>query len=165
MVTDPDVNNFFSTTTSTEKTSASSNTQKSPSSPSKTSTSKPSQNITPDAVPSIPTEAELAGSVFRLTSYNGVNVPTDAKYSLSFRDGYLSVNFCNNISGRYILDGNSVKADNLLSTLMYCSSPENIMEIESAFVSMLNYGAIIYKSDNKIILSYSKGTVMVFAEF
>jgi len=50
---------------------------------------------------------------------------------------------------------------------MYCAMPSNLMEmeIESAFVSMLNFGAIIYQNGNKIIMSHSKGTVMVFTGF
>lgn len=126
---------------------------------------EPTPTVKPEAIPSIPTESDLNGEIFRMISYNGTEVSSDVKYLLSFKDESLSINFCNTINGRYLLDSNSIKADNLLSTKMYCSSPTGIMEMESAFISMLNYGAIIYKSDNKIILSYAKGTVMVFEGF
>jgi len=118
-----------------------------------------------EPVPSIPSASSLDGSIFRMTSYNGVALPTDSKYTLSFEDGILSAKFCNSVSGNFVLDGNLLKANNLIGTMMYCATPTNLMEIESTFVSMLNFGAILYQTGNKIILSYSKGTVMVFTGF
>ena len=134
-------------------------------SPSNATASKPIETPTQDPVPSIPSVSDLYGSIFRMTSYNGTAVSTDSKYSLSFENGSLTARFCNSISGDFVLDGNLIKANNLISTKMYCATPSNLMEIESAFVSMLNFGAVIYQSGNKIILSHSQGTIMVFSGF
>lgn len=131
--------------------------------------SKPGLNPSPiptqEPVPSIPSVSSLNGSIFKMISYNGSATPADSKYTLSFEDGSLSAKFCNSISGNFVLDGNLIKVSNLISTKMYCAIPSNLMEMESAFVSMLNFGATIYQSGNKLILSYSKGTVMVFTGF
>jgi len=118
------------------------------------------------SVPTIPTAASLIGSTLRLVSYNGIAVSADSKYSLSFADGSLSAKFCNNVSGNFVLDGSSIKANNLISTKMSCSTPANLMDIETAFISMLDSGGTIYRSGGTIILSHaSKGTVMVFSGF
>jgi|SRR3989344_1144862 len=157
-----------STPTDTQNTNRSSGTggaQKPAPSLSNTNTSKPIETPTQEPVPSIPSVSDLYGSIFRMTSYNGNAIPTDSKYALSFENGSLSAKFCNSISGNFVLDGNLIKANNLISTKMYCATPSNLMEIESAFVSMLNFGATIYQSGNKIIMSHSKGTVMVFTGF
>ena len=136
-----------------------------------TNTSKPAgipnsgSTGSPQAVPSIPSVSSLNGSTFKMISYNGVALPTDSKYTLSFVEGILSARFCNNMSGNFVLDGSLIKVANFASTMMYCATPSNLMEIESAFVSMLNFGATIYQSGNTIILSSSKGTVMVFTGF
>ena len=133
--------------------------------PVETSTPTPTPTPAPEPVPSIPSASNLNGSIFRMTSYNGNAIPLDSRYILSFEEGALSAKFCNSMSGNFVLDGNLLKVSNLASTMMYCATPSNLMEIESAFVSMLNFGAIIYQSGNQIILSYSKGTVMVFTGF
>lgn len=157
-----------STPTNTQNanhTSGMSGAQRPAPSPSNTNTSKLVETPTQGPVPSIPSASSLNGSVFRMTSYNGSATPADSKYTLSFEEGSLSARFCNSISGNFVLDGNLIKASNLISTKMYCASPANLMEIENAFASMLNFGAMIYQSGNTIILSSSKGTVMVFAGF
>ena len=72
--------------------------------------------------------------------------------------------FCNSLSGTYVLDGGTIKASNIVGTKMYCSSPSNIMDIESSFASMLNFGARISYTDSMLILSDSK-TIMMFTGF
>lgn len=131
-----------------------------------TSISKPvGGGTTPGSVPVVPTLASLNGSIFKLTSYNGTPVVAGSKYTLSFEGGSLNAKFCNSMGGTFVLDGSLIKATNLSSTMMYCSTPSNLMEIESAFGTMLNFGAMIYQSGNTLILSSSKGAVMVFAGF
>jgi len=131
-----------------------------------TSKNNPIGVPTQPAVPTIPTAASLVGSTLRLASYNGVALPISTKYSLSFGDGTLNAKFCNSMSGSFVLDEGLLRANNLASTLMYCSTPSNLMEIETAFASMLDTGATIYRSGGTIIISSaSKGTVMVFSGF
>ena len=115
--------------------------------------------------PGIPTPIiVLDGSIFHLVSYNGVATPSDSKYTLSFENGSLRAKLCNELGGNYTLDGNNIKAANLLGTKMYCSSPSNLMEIESTFSTMMNFGSTIVKIDNTITIINAKNT-MVFRGF
>ena len=110
----------------------------------------------------VPSASSLDGSIFQVALYNGFSIPPG--YRLSFDSGALTAKFCNNLSGNFVLDGTKIKANNLISTRMYCTSPDYLMEMESAFSSMLNFGATIYRSGNTIIIS-NANTVMVFDEF
>ncbi|MFZ2484885.1 MAG: META domain-containing protein [Minisyncoccia bacterium] len=156
-------------TVSTNKPSGTVNVSKPSPSTGNTIVPKPSNPTTQTPVPSIPSASSLNGLVFKMVSYNGSPVPVDARYTISFNGGNggtLSAKFCNNMSGNFVLDGSLLKVSNFASTMMYCTAPANLAEIESAFTSMLNFGATIYRSDNNIIISSaSKSTVMVFEGF
>lgn len=117
------------------------------------------------SAPNVLPVAELDGSFFRMTSYNGLALPSDERYILSFDNGYLSVNFCNSMSGWYVYDGNTIKANNLASTQKFCSTPSNLMEIETNFVSMLNHGALIYQTGNTITIVRTGVATMTFVSF
>lgn len=152
-------------TQNTNQSIGAGNIEKPAPSPRKTTTSKSTETITPESVPSIPSASSLNGWIFKMTYYNGSAVPVDSRYTISFEKGILSAKFCNSMSGNFVLDGSLLKVSNLVGTAMGCSTPTNLMEIESAFGSMLNFGATLYQSGNKLILSSSKGTVMVFIGF
>ncbi len=122
---------------------------------------KPESNVD---LPKFITLASLKGSIYRLKSYNGADVPSDAKYTLSFDDSSLSAKFCNSMSGLFVLDGGKITASNLVSTKMFCTTPLGIMDIETQFGSILNFGANIYQSGNDIVIS-SKDNVFVFTGF
>lgn len=115
-------------------------------------------------VATIPTATQLSGAIFRLSSYNGVPVDSDNKYTISFDKEQLTAKFCNTVSGMYVADSGSIKADNLVGTKMYCGEPQNLMEIETSFTSMLNFGAKISYTDSILILSDAK-TIMMFTGF
>mgnify|MGYP003393300815 CR=1 FL=1 len=119
----------------------------------------------PQATPTIPTASNLNGKIFKLVSYNGSTISAGGTYTLAFDNGRLSAKFCNSMSGNFVLDGGLLKAPNLASTLMYCGTPSNLMDIETLFGSMLGYGALIYQSGNQIVLSRSPGGVLVFQGF
>lgn len=122
---------------------------------------KPQNNV---VLPKFITTSSLEGSVYRLKSYNGVAVPQDSKYSLSFEKETLSAKFCNNMSGFFILDGGKITASNLASTKMFCTSPEGVMEMETKFGSIVNLGANIYQNGNDIVIS-SKDAAFIFTGF
>lgn len=115
--------------------------------------------------PTIPTASYLNGRIFKLVSYNGSPIPVGTTYTIAFDNGRLNAKFCNSMSGNFVLDGGLIKVSNLASTLMYCSTPSNLMDIETLFGSMLGYGALIYQSENQIVLSRSPGGVLVFQGF
>ena len=104
----------------------------------------------------------LDGSIYKLVTYNGASLSSNDKFFISFDADTLTAKFCNNISGYFILDGNLLKATNLVGTKMYCFTPANLMDIETAFISMLNMGATVYEKGSTITLSRSQGAVMVF---
>ncbi len=117
-------------------------------------------------VPTVPTAKSLAGSSLRLATYNGKPVSSDSKYTLSFTESDFSLKICNTLSSAYYIDGNAIKASNVMSTKMYCGSPEGIMKIESDASLMLNSGmTTIYRSGSTLILSHSSGIVMAFEGF
>jgi heat shock protein HslJ len=123
--------------------------------------------ITEKPTPTVPTAQSLAGSSFRLTTYNGTALPSDSKYTLTFTETTFNLKLCNNMSSTYYITNNMLKASNVISTLMYCSSPTNIMKIESDASLMLNSGnTTIYRSGSTLILSQAaQGIVMAFEGF
>jgi heat shock protein HslJ len=157
-----DITNTATTTTTTTNTSTAT---KKPATSATASKPQASVNVTVKPATKIPSNISLSGSIFRLTSYNGVSIPLEAKYTVYFENGSLSAKFCNSLSGEYVLDGTSIKVANLISTKMYCSTPSNLMEIESAFGSMLNFGAKLVQNGNTLTLSDPKGVTMVFTGF
>ena len=117
-------------------------------------------------VPTVVTAKSLAGSTFKLTTYNGTPVSSETKFTLSFTENNFSFNLCNTLSSSYYVDNGTLKANNIVSTAMYCSSPSNVMRIESDMSLMLNSGAArIYKSGSTLIVSHGSGITAAFEGF
>lgn len=112
----------------------------------------------PAPVPPNPA-AVLDGKSFRLTSFNGVIVSEDANYTLSFEDGRIGAKFCNSMGGEYTLSNGFIRASEMVSTLMYCSSPENLMGLETFFNSLLNRGAAYSFVGPNLVLADDKNTM------
>lgn len=161
-----DAENQVATTTG-QNTSAKPTTSSKPAS----TTPKPQTSVNPTVTPAQPkpvmvTSKDLVGSTFRLTTFKGVSVPADSKYTLVFTDNSFSLKLCNTFNSNYYIDGNTMKATNVMSTKMYCTSPANIMDMETDASVMLNSGeAMIYRSGSTLILSHSSGVVMSFEGF
>lgn len=132
---------------------------------------KPASSVNPvvtseKPTPVVPTAQSLNGSAYRLVSYKGTALPSDSKFSLVFTNTDFSLKLCNNMSSSYYITNGVIKANNLVSTQMYCSSPANIMQIESDASLMLNSGlTTIYKSGSSLILSHSSGITLGFEGF
>ncbi len=139
---------------------------KNPGSSSKPTTSSQTQNQSNSkpAEPSL-TMKSLDGQVFRLVSYNGLAVPSESRYTVSFAGGEMNAKFCNTLSGSFVLDSSVIKSSNIVGTKMYCGVPSNLMDIENSFVSVLNFGANITKLNNGIMISGPKGSIFVFSGF
>lgn len=102
----------------------------------------------------------LDGSSYVLTAYNDDEID-NGQYTLTFTDGQLNARLCNSMSGTYTYTGgllNSMPA----STLMYCETPAGLMDIESAFGQLLQYGARVSIEGNILTLTGTDGTVMVY---
>jgi heat shock protein HslJ len=101
-------------------------------------------------------EIVLANPIsLQLVAYNGTNVPASEQYVVTLKDGKLSTKFCNTMSGVYTLTNKTVTAT-LTSTLMYCSDPQNVMTLESAFGRILGEGATITRDANGMIVITGK---------
>ncbi len=140
--------------------------------PGSTATSPTPGSVNPTVVPqkttpTIPTTKSLAGSTFRLTTYNGSPLPADTKFTLSFTENSFTLKICNTFTSTYFLENDRVfKATNVNSTQTYCSYPSNVMKIDSDASIMLNgSNTTIYRSGSTLILSNPSGTVLSFEGF
>ena len=100
---------------------------------------------------------------YRLSSFNGKEIPIDQDYILTVTPTNLSIKFCNNMSGNYTVNDSSMIQGTVTSTLMFCDEPENIMTMESSFGTLINEGAslaldgestTIYSKDNTVRFSF-----------
>lgn len=139
--------------------------------PSGSVTKTPSVSVNPSApvekpTPTMVTSLGLNGSSFRLATYNGKPVPSDSKFTLTFTNTDFAFKLCNTLSSSYYIDRTNFKANNVISTQMYCSSPENLMKMEADASLLLNAnGTTIYKSGSTLILSNPQGIVFAFEGF
>ncbi|MDB5255280.1 MAG: hypothetical protein JWL92_656 [Candidatus Nomurabacteria bacterium] len=107
---------------------------------------------------------QLNGSTFRLISYNGAATAADSKYTLAFNNGNLSAKFCNGLGGSYTLSNGTIKASQMIGTLMYCSD-SNLMNMESTFSSVLSAGAKLEQQGSTLTLTGSKGEKFTYTVF
>lgn len=108
--------------------------------------------------------AAIAGNTYKLTSFNGTMIAVDQNYTTTFKDGKLNAKFCNSMGGDYSLKDGVIKA-NLVSTMMYCGTPSNLMTIESTFGKVTSEGGIItVDNTNTITLKGKSGEVFVFTK-
>lgn len=103
---------------------------------------------------------KINNTAYRLVSYNGESIPDSVDYTLSFKDGVVNAKFCNAMSGQYSLDGHTIKAA-MVSTLMYCQSPANLMDIETSF-SSIGSGVTINQDGVKLTLTTPTNDTLVF---
>lgn len=108
-----------------------------------------------------PTPANLDGLTYKLTAFNETRFSEDQEYLLTFDDGGLRTKLCNNMSGAYNLEGNTITAG-LNSTMMYCADPANLMTIETAFGTALQDGAVISIRSNTLTLKGDAGDTFTY---
>jgi heat shock protein HslJ len=120
--------------------------------------SQASDNPSPQPVQQDPARA-LEGKSFRLVSFNGVVVSQDADYILSFENGRLGAKFCNSMGGQYTVSRSFITVPQMTSTLMHCSSPNNLMGLENLFSSLLNKGAAFSFVGPNLVLADDKNTM------
>jgi putative lipoprotein len=97
----------------------------------------------------IPT-AKLEGTMFTLISYN--DIPASLNNTVLFNDGKVHAKFCNTLNGEYTQEGFVLNSPNMISTMMFCESPEYLMQAESAFAKIFASGANMTLSENTLIL-------------
>lgn len=108
----------------------------------------------------------LLGS-WKLTSYGPVDAPTpavaDANAELTFKDdGTVTGNSgCNGFGGSYTVDGDQIKFDQIVSTLMACDDPR--MAQEQAVQNVLMDTAAFKMEGNTLTLT-NNDVVLVLAK-
>lgn len=105
-------------------------------------------NNTVDA-PVVPT-VRLEGTLFTLVQFNDTAV--SGTQTVTFKDGNVQAKFCNGMGGTYTQEEFVITAPDMISTMMYCESPEYLMKAESTFGSMLAKGANVTLSEKTLIL-------------
>ena len=110
-----------------------------------------------------PSEAiELDGTRWDVVELNGEPVTGDAQGTLDFADGMATgTAFCNGFGGAYELDGTELTFGELAQTLMACLEPEDVMELESAYMAALS-SATAYRLDgDNLVLTDAEGSDLV----
>lgn len=99
---------------------------------------------------------------FTLISVNGkfINGP----YTATFTDGQVSAKFCNGMGGEYSIKGNIVTAPALVSTMMFCETPEGLMEAEQVFSKILSEGAKITITETVLELNSGDQKIVFLAK-
>lgn len=110
-----------------------------------------------------PRPASVEGNTYRLSSYNGNPLSEGSDYLVSFDGGHLSAKFCNNMGGAYEISGGTLKVPQLVSTMMYCGSPNYIMGYENFFSKLVSQGAAYSLIGNRLVLADANNS-MVFLE-
>ncbi len=121
------------------------------------STVKTSQ---PTTIPAVP----LEGTTFNIVAHNGKLAPTENTYSVTFADGSVQAKFCNGMGGEYTYEDYTVKAPMMISTMMFCESPEGLMDIEQLFGKMLSEGAHVTISGDVLELATDTDTLIFQAK-
>jgi heat shock protein HslJ len=102
----------------------------------------------------------LEGTAWTLAA--GVDAPDSAVPTLTLADGTASgFAGCNNYTGGYELDGDSIAFGPLASTRMACPNPE--MATESAYLAALESVDSWAVADNELVLSAAGGEVLRFS--
>ncbi len=106
----------------------------------------------------------LEGTPFKVVAYNGKLAPTEGDYTVIFNKGQVQAKFCNSINGEYVYKDYIITAPTMMSTLMFCESPEGLMDIEQLFGKMLSEGAHVTISGDVLELATDTDTLIFQAK-
>jgi len=97
-----------------------------------------------------------------LTSINGEAVPDGISATMAFDNGQVSGSAgCNHYGGSYKAEGSTVTFSETVSTLMACE--ESMMEVESAFMAVLQGSASFVMAGQTLTLTGADGSLLVFS--
>jgi heat shock protein HslJ len=127
-------------------------------------TDEPTEEPTEPAT-SEPGANDLAGSVWVLTEINGAAPIEGTNFTLAFTsETELGGNACNGFGGTYIVEGNTIQIQELMSTMMACMDPEGIMEQEQAYLDLLGKAATYELSGDRLVIGTAdNASALVFA--
>lgn len=106
----------------------------------------------------------LEGTLWMMTNYNNgreavVSVAIDTEVTALFEDGQLSGNGgCNQYSGGYELEGESISIGPLISTQMFCAEPEGTMDQETLYLAALEAATTYEIKDDRLDFYDDKGS-------
>jgi heat shock protein HslJ len=100
-------------------------------------------------------QSDLIGT-WNLVSYSGATTSTLSGITLEFQANRYYAKICNNISGSYTTEGNTITSGPAMSTMMYC---ESTMNIENAFDMS---GATWSMTDGNLSIKTTKGDVFLW---
>lgn len=106
----------------------------------------------------------LPGTAWQLISIQGQDVLEDTTVTLEFDEERAAGSAgCNSFSGDYSLDGANIQFGPLVSTMMFCGSPEGAMEQEGLYLETLSQTASFHVNEGQLELLNAAGeTILVF---
>ncbi len=121
----------------------------------------------PEATATTPAEEqpELAGTSWMLDEMDGEALPDGIEVRLTFDTEGVNGTVCNTYGGGFESDTDgTLSFTDLFQTEMYCGEPDGIMDVESAYLTMLQEEVEGYRiEDDRLLLLDSDGeTLLVF---
>jgi len=130
--------------------------------PASSSSSTTNTNTTTTSNTTTPTSQTLSGS-YRLSGFSGVGFSASDPYTLKFEGKKISAKFCNSISGSYSISATGkITASQLATTLMFCETPQYLMDAEAAFSKILSEGAVATMDGTDLVLEGIGGERFIF---
>lgn len=121
------------------------------------------EELFPEVVPS---NFELNGTKWSLTLMNGSSLLESTSITLEFKDGRIGGRSgCNSYGSDYTSnDSGTMAVDTIMVTLMYCTSPEGIMQQESQYLNILRNVSAYSISGGLLTLSTDDGGELVYSK-
>jgi heat shock protein HslJ len=115
-----------------------------------------------------PTQPDLVGTQWTLTSLGGGSLIEDTEITLYFEETHLGgAMTCNGYGGRRDSGKYAAKGDGTLTilqlavTVQLCSSPEGIMEQEAAYIEAFHNATTYRVIDERLEIADASGKVML----
>lgn len=106
---------------------------------------------------------ELVGTSWKLLHYRKTQVSAGINITAVFEDGVISGSSgCNSYSGAYQVDGFKITIGPLATTLMACSDPAEVMEIEQMVQSWLTDAETFELSEDQLMIFRTDGEALTF---
>ena len=110
-----------------------------------------------------PTDTLLEGTSWELVYVQKHLVADGITITAAFQDGAVSGSSgCNSYSGSYETDGKEISFGPLVSTLMACMDPDNVMEQESQFLAWLQEAQTFSVNQGELMIFRPDGEALTF---
>lgn len=119
----------------------------------------------PDATATTPAEEfpELAGTSWMVDDIEGETIPDGVEIRLGFDADGVFGTVCNTYGGGFESDtSGSLTFTDLFQTEMYCTEPDGIMDLETAYLTMLQEEVDAYRiDDDRLFLLNGEGDTLI----